>query len=51
MLLKVGSSFFVFNGMIQTIFTVLMKMPMVCTGMLSTETDNFKFLKVASCAP
>ena len=35
-----------FNGIIQTILvTLFMKRSRVCTGMLSSENDDFKFLK------
>ena len=37
-----------FNGIIQTILVAfLMKMSRACTGMLSSENDDFKFLKTA----
>ena len=37
---------FVFNGIIQTISVVFsMKMSRACTGMLSSENEDFKFLK------
>ena len=38
--------FFVFNGVIQTVFVAFsMKTSRACTGMLSSENDDFKFLK------
>ena len=37
-----------FNGIIQNILVAFsMKTSMACTGMFSTETDDFKFLKTA----
>ena len=37
---------FVFNGIIQTILVAFsLKMSRTCTGMLSSENDDFKFLK------
>ena len=37
-----------FNGIVQTIFVAFsMKTSKVCTGMLSSENDDFKFLKTA----
>ena len=37
---------FLFNGIIQTILVAFsMKMSRACTGMLSSEKDDFKFLK------
>ena len=37
-----------FNGAIQTILvTFSMKVSRACTGMLSSENDDFKFLKTA----
>ena len=39
---------FNFDGMIQTILVAFsMKTSRVCTGMLSSEDDDFKFLKTA----
>ena len=44
--LKFDPHFFFFNGIIQTILVVfLMKTSRACTGMLSFENDDFKFLK------
>ena len=40
--------FFVFNGIIRTILVeALMKTSRACTGVLSTENDDFKFLKTS----
>ena len=37
-----------FNGVIQTILVAFsMKVSRACTGMLSSENDDFKFLKTA----
>ena len=46
--LKFDSHFFVFNRIIQTILVVFsMKTSRACTGMLSFENEDFKFLKTA----
>ena len=44
-----ATSFFVFNAIIQTIMVAfLMKTSRACTGMLSYENDEFKFLKTVN---
>ena len=44
--LKFVPHFFVFNGIIQTIFEAFsMKTFRACTGMLLSENEDFKFLK------
>ena len=46
--LKVLSSFFVFNGINQTILVAFsMKTSRACTGMLSSENDDFTYLETA----
>ena len=46
--LKVRSSFFTFNGITYTILVAFsMKMSRAYSGMLSSENDDFKFLKTA----
>ena len=46
--LKFDPHFFVFNVIIQSILVAFsMKTTRACTGMLSSENDDFKFLKAA----